>query len=122
GNAPPPTSGCATACPPEPTTRSSRRAPARPAPGATTAATAPKAPRPPRPAAPGTASPPTDASGGAANGGGIRARGLGRVPELGQRARRGGGRLDGGGVRGRRDAQPASAEPAGHVLLRRRGP
>ena len=58
--APPPTSGCATACPPTATTRRSRPAPARPAPGATTGGTARKAPKPPRPAAPGTASPPTD--------------------------------------------------------------
>ena len=56
--APPPTSGCATACPPTATTRSSRPAPARPAPGATTGGTAPKAPKPPPPAAPGTASAP----------------------------------------------------------------
>jgi ATP-dependent nuclease, subunit B len=84
-------------------------------------ATAPKAPRPPPPAAPGTASPPADRSGGTADGGRIRARGLGRVPELGQRAGRGGGRLDGGGVHGRRDAA-GGREPAGHVLLRGRGP
>jgi hypothetical protein len=47
---------------------------------------------------------------------------LGRIPELRQRARCGGGRLDGGGVHGRRDAQPAGAESPGHVLLRGRGP
>src|SRR5712691_11373359 len=56
----PPTSGCATACPPTATTRCSRPARAPRAAGATTAATAQKAPKPPRPAAPGTASPRTD--------------------------------------------------------------
>ena len=53
---------------------------------------------------------------------GLGQRRLGGIPELGQRTGRRGGRLDGGGVHGRGDAQAAGAEPPGHVLLRGRGP
>jgi hypothetical protein len=45
---------------------------------------------------------------------------LGCVPEPRQRARGGRGRLDGGGVHGRRDADPEGPQPSGHGLLRRR--
>src|SRR5581483_12488498 len=70
-----------------------------------------------------SASLPGSGSGGLGGGGGVRDRRcLGRVPELGQRARRGGRRLDGGGVRRGRDAEPAGAEPLGHLLLGGGGP
>jgi NAD(P)-dependent dehydrogenase (short-subunit alcohol dehydrogenase family) len=47
---------------------------------------------------------------------------LGSVPEVGQRARRGLGRLDRGRVRGTGNADPLRAQPQRHVLLDRRVP
>ena len=62
-SAPRPMSGCVTALPPTPATRSSRHAPARPAAGATTGGTARKAPPPLPRDAPGTAFPRTETHG-----------------------------------------------------------
>jgi RecB family exonuclease len=56
------------------------------------------------------------------HGGCRKSRPLGRVPEVGQRLCRRGGRLDGGGVRGRRDARSHRAEGCCHFPLDFGGP